>query len=56
MTMKMHTRMVPNASQKPGPTDVSAGVMTPRKKESVKHVRLAQQARKTLGALCKTVR
>ena len=30
--------------------------MTPHKKESVKSVRLAQQARKTLGALYETVR
>ena len=33
MTMTMtHSDEVTNGNQKPGPTDVSAGVMTPRKK------------------------
>ena len=50
-----HSSEVTNGSQKPGSTDVSAGVMTPRKK-SVEPVRLALQARKTLGALYETVR
>ena len=45
--------MTQTHSQIPGPTDVSAGVMTPHKKESVESVRLAQQAKKTLAALYK---
>ena len=51
-----HSYEVCNANQEPGPTDMSAGVMTPQKKESEMSVRLALQARKTLGAPCETVR
>ena len=38
-------------NQKPGPTDVRAGVMTPHKKELDMSVCLARRARKTLGTL-----
>ena len=56
MTMTMtHSSEVANVSQKPGPTDMSAGVMTPHKKKSDISVRLAQRARKTLSTLFKTV-
>ena len=40
-----HSDEVTNESQIPGPTYVSAGVMTPHK-ESVESARIAQQARK----------
>ena len=46
---------VANVNRKPGPTDLSAGVMTPHEKESDMSVRLAQRARKTLGTLFNTV-
>ena len=48
-----HSDEVTNGSQKPGPTDASAGLITPTQTESVESVRLAQQARRTLGALYK---
>ena len=54
LTMTMtHSDEVTNGSRKPGPTDVGAGVTT--QKESLESVRLAQEARRTLGALYKTV-
>ena len=56
MTMTMtHSYEVVNVNQQPAPTDMSAGVMNPHKKESDTFVRLAQRARKTLGTLFKTV-
>ena len=57
MTMTMtHSDEVINGSQNPGPTDVTAGVMTPHKKNLRSVYVVAQQARKTLGALCEIVR
>ena len=46
-----HSDKVANKCLEPDPTDVSAGVMNPCKKNLVKHVRLALQARKAPGAL-----
>ena len=46
MTMTMaHSKKIPNISQKPGPTDISDGVMTTSIKESVRLEYLAQSAR-----------
>ena len=56
MTVTMtHSYEVTNVNQEPGPTDMSAGVMTPYIEESDMSVRLAQRAKKTLGTLFKTV-
>ena len=50
-----HPSEVANVNQKPGPADMSAGVMAPHKKESDISIRFAKRARKTVGTLFKTV-
>ena len=50
-----HSDEVTNKCQKLGLTHISAGVMTPCKKNLLKHVSLALQARKALVTLQKTV-
>ena len=51
MTMTMtYSHEVSNVNQEPGPMDMSAGVMTPHRK-NLMSVRLAQRARETL-VLC----
>ena len=54
MTRQSHTQeRSSNICQGPGPADLSVGVMTWCKKESVELVNLALQARRTLDALYK---
>ena len=52
MTMTHSDKVIQHLSG-PGSADLSAGVMTPCKKESVELVYLALQARRTLTALYK---